>query len=959
MTEKSDKHATNTDNSNDCLSALDISPLDAVSLSTKARSRLLNFLLRWDHYAEVEQCLDVVMPVYPSLVSLMDIRIRAQMGIGETEAALATMAIRQQRKTSVTAKILEARIHLERGDTGKVMEIALALNQEASDKGWSWGLLGEGYFLGGEVDKAEGAYRRQLELSPSSSSPLLGLMDVYTAREDWISASAYAVRALTLNPDYPPPVDSLRRLSCLFKQTGDLNHTIEIDEALAQRYRQELVDLKTFLSEELTGKSPTEGDVGRVEVEDVEPLPVSTLPISDGNRTRIEKAAEKYFPFDQFLPGQVETMSAMLDGHDVLALLPTGGGKSLCYQLPAMMEEKGTTVVISPLIALMKDQVDSMPPEVQKVTTAINSTLEWDKLCNRLRSLAQGRYRMVYVAPERLRQLNFLDALKESNLVRLVIDEAHCVSIWGHDFRPDYLFIAHVRKVLGNPPLLALTATAPLRVRRDIIQRLGKLEVVSADIHRANLRLEVVHARNNDEKMRHLLAICQAESGSGIVYAGTRDRCEMLSGVLNSNGISASYYHAGIPNRSQVQDDFMSGRTRVVVATVAFGMGIDKSDIRFIVHYFPPPSLESYYQEAGRAGRDGLAARCVLFFSSSDKTVLTRRANEAVLSIEFLRCVYGAISKRAKRAAKTRNKRYLQVAADDLRRDIKADETQIRVAISLLEAAGLLRRHFDAPRTAVVTLLRRHTRSQNEQNLKNEKAFTAFCDAARLIPGQPLHVDLIGLAETIGVEPENIEMCALNWSKEHLIEYRPVGRDLLLECLPTPADSAERVKNILERYTTIQIQRVEEITAYARTRRCRHGHISVYLGGRSIKDCGACDNCLGLSVNLADLPESMPEIEQFRTILNCVAGARWGIGPYSLSCCLRGDKRAPDWTRKLDQFRALAFRSQAALDNLIARLIEAGMLQSRQLDHGGAALSLTERGQRARDDKEILGQLLP
>jgi superfamily II DNA helicase RecQ len=229
----------------------------------------------------------------------------------------------------------------------------------------------------------------------------------------------------------------------------------------------------------------------------------------------------------------------------------------------------------------------------------------------------------------------------------------------------------------------------------------------------------------------------------------------------------------------------------------------------------------------------------------------------------------------------------------------------------------------------------------------DKDVFDAFCRAARLKPGQSLGVDLIGVAENIGLEPENAEMCVMGWSKERLIEYRPVGRDLLLERLLPPADSAEQVKNILERFTTIQIQRVEEITAYARTRRCRHGYISVYLGGRALKNCGACDNCLGLSATLDGVPDPMPEIEQFRTILDCVAGTRWGIGPFSLNSCLRGINRAPDWTKKLEQYGALSFRSRSALNGLVDRLLDAGMLSNSQLDHGGTVLTVTNQGRSA------------
>jgi ATP-dependent DNA helicase RecQ len=337
-----------------------------------------------------------------------------------------------------------------------------------------------------------------------------------------------------------------------------------------------------------------------------------SVPVSAHEQRELTDAAQRLFGYPGLLPGQAQIMTCTLRGEDVLAVLPTGGGKSLCYQLPAFIAPSGTTLVISPLIALMKDQVDKLPSEVRGLATSINSSLQGDELTRRLEGVKTGRYRLVYAAPERLRQPSFLHALRRAGLNRLVIDEVHCVSMWGHDFRPDYLYIAEARKALGNPALLSMTATAAPRVREDILQRLGRMRVIAGDVMRANLRLEVLQAHSMDEKLRFLLSFCRDETGAGIVYASSRVRCEELAELLRSQGVSAIHYHAGMENRAEAQDEFMSGRARVVVATVAFGMGIDKPDIRFILHYEPPASLEAYYQEAGRAGRDGLPARCLL-----------------------------------------------------------------------------------------------------------------------------------------------------------------------------------------------------------------------------------------------------------------------------------------------------------------------------------------------------------
>lgn len=236
-------------------------------------------------------------------------------------------------------------------------------------------------------------------------------------------------------------------------------------------------------------------------------------------------------------------------------------------------------------------------------------------LASRLEQTAQGAFKLVYAAPERLRQVPFLDALRHAGVSLLVVDEAHCVSLWGHDFRPDYLFISKAWQELGRPPILAVTATATTHVRDDIQAALGKMRLIATDIHRPNLRLEARKLFNEQQKRQSLLALCSEMKGSGIVYTMSRKRCEALADMLEREGESVMHYHAGIADRAAAQDRFMQGQARIVVATVAFGMGIDKENVRFIIHFDPPGALENYHQEVGRAGRDGLPARCVLLFT--------------------------------------------------------------------------------------------------------------------------------------------------------------------------------------------------------------------------------------------------------------------------------------------------------------------------------------------------------
>jgi len=961
----------------DVLVELGISPRQVLGLGGRQRSRLLNFLLRWERIETLDDCLDVLIPANPTLVSLLDLRAKAFLAQGRPDDARAVMEERLERKTSLTARALLARVHLARGDGEAAHQIARALVEERGDSPVARALLGEVALARGKTQAALAAYRRLSELRPQGRAYLLGMMSLYQAGDDWVTASGYAVQLLRSADDEKPLSASyLHRLRGYFQASGEETRVADLEAELARRYADELAELRAALSpipqaRPAPAPIPLKADHGPP-IPDA-PLPTfDQVPVSEDERASITDAARRLFGFERLLPGQLETIACVLRGEDVLTILPTGGGKSLCYQLPALLAERGATLVISPLIALMKDQVDSLPAGLRLRATTINSSVERDALRERLEQTADGVYRLVYAAPERLRQPSFLHALRRAGVDRLVIDEAHCVSVWGHDFRPDYLTIGEAREALGDPPLLAMTATAPPPVRRDILQHLGDpsassgqvpstsgstsspqgsghgLRIIAGDVTRPNLQLEVLHARDTDEKLRRLLSFCRAELGSGIVYAGTRARCERLAALLRQHGVDAGHYHAGIADRAGVQDDFMAGRIRVVVATIAFGLGIDKPDIRFIVHFVPSSSLEAYYQEAGRAGRDGAPARCLLMYAPSDRAMLTRRARREMLPVEFLRAIYAAVKRRLNGATSGR------VASADLERDVQADNTRVRVALSLLEEVGLLRRGPDLPRAAVVCLT-------IDDVPAGAPDLAAFCRAARLRPGQPLTVDLADVARRADLPLDGVERRVLAWEDAGWLTYGPARRDLLLELLPPPADAAGRIETLLERYATVQAQRVDEIAAYAQTRRCRHGHLNAYLGGRVIERCRACDNC----VEIPPPPDpGLPdEREQFLTILRCIA--RWSWGRVSLVRILRGEAKArpggqPLNERARDQvgFGALAFRSGTAVERMVDCLEHGGFLRARRLDHGGVVLELTPEGRAALQDPSALDGLL-
>ena len=336
----------------------------------------------------------------------------------------------------------------------------------------------------------------------------------------------------------------------------------------------------------------------------------------------INQTLKQYFGYDSLRTGQEELINGILAGHDVLGIMPTGAGKSLCYQLPALML-KGITLVISPLISLMSDQVKALN-QAGVHAAYINSSLTENQIRMALSYASQGRYKIIYVAPERLNTPRFLDFACKADISMLTVDEAHCISQWGQDFRPSYLEIAGFLTRLPRRPIVsAFTATATERVKNDIVASLGLNNPVTmvTGFDRPNLFFRVVTRKGGSQKDNSIINyVKKHEDESGIIYCATKKNVDKLYTLLNEQGISAGRYHAGLSNdeRKQNQEDFTYDRIRVMVATNAFGMGIDKSNVRYVLHYNMPQSLEYYYQEAGRAGRDGEEAECVLFFSKQD-----------------------------------------------------------------------------------------------------------------------------------------------------------------------------------------------------------------------------------------------------------------------------------------------------------------------------------------------------
>ncbi|HEX5583970.1 ATP-dependent DNA helicase RecQ [Gaiella sp.] len=410
----------------------------------------------------------------------------------------------------------------------------------------------------------------------------------------------------------------------------------------------------------------------------------------------LRHALKDLFGFDDFRPGQQLVVRAAIEGRDTLALMPTGAGKSLTYQLAAMLRPT-PTLVLSPLIALMKDQVDKLPPRVAAAATFVNSSLAPEEAAARLRSVAAGEMRILYAAPERLRQQGFVKTLREIGVGLVVVDEVHCVSMWGHDFRPDYLFIRRALEALDAPAVLGMTATATPSDAEAIGAALGRrFELVRTTVHRPNLRYEVERAENGEERLRGLIdRLRRLDGAPAIVYARSRRSCEEIARTLRGHRVAAEHYHAGLDpgERTRVQEAFIAAHTPVVVATTAFGMGIDKPDVRLVALVNFPDSLESYVQMVGRAGRDGAPSDTVLFAGDADAAALRRFSSRSVPTPELLRAVY--------RVVRDADGAIVPQALSD----VVGEEHDPRVLVGMLEQAGIWRRGYDTGRTMRIELL--------------------------------------------------------------------------------------------------------------------------------------------------------------------------------------------------------------------------------------------------------------
>jgi ATP-dependent DNA helicase RecQ len=566
-------------------------------------------------------------------------------------------------------------------------------------------------------------------------------------------------------------------------------------------------------------------------------------------------ALRQHFGYPDFRPGQAQAVESVLQGHDTLVVLPTGGGKSICYQVPALMLPN-LTVVISPLISLMKDQVDALARRGLPATF-VNSSLTATQVADRLARAQRGEFKLLYVAPERFDFGSTAERLKGTGVSLLAIDEAHCISEWGHDFRPSYLRIAQVRERLGWPPVVALTATATPHVRSDIVRqlKLEKAKTIITGFDRRNLRYHVVSTRTEQDKDAALVGILLQTPGLAVVYASTRRTVERITNVLNDARIPAVAYHAGLDDkrRHEVQDSFMKERVRVIVATNAFGMGIDKPNVRLVVHYAMPGTLEAYYQEAGRAGRDGEPANCFLLHSFQDRFTHEFFIKGSYPEREVVEDVYRVL-RRATAASES-----LELSAEDIASSVrgKVNVREVEGALRILTSAGAYRKQAESGARANIRLLATPQRIKRELGNESDSLELGLLRAMWRAAGTALEegvaIDLDGLPPGFGGASRVVPLLDALQSRQ-FIEWKRVGGGNVLDHPQRALAQFDIDWAILDRRRRAELAKVDAMQQYAYLKTCRRGFVLRYFGDPAARaQCAGCDNCLGTHVDTSRL----------------------------------------------------------------------------------------------------------
>ena len=563
-------------------------------------------------------------------------------------------------------------------------------------------------------------------------------------------------------------------------------------------------------------------------------------------RERAKETLKKYWGYDSFRPGQEEIVNAALEGRDVLAILPTGGGKSVCFQVPAMIRE-GIALVVTPLIALMKDQVQNLEARGIKAL-AVHAGMSRREVELTLNNAVYGDFKFLYLSPERLSTRLFSQFVSAMNISYIVVDEAHCISQWGYDFRPDYLGISRLREVV-DAPVIALTATATPAVAKDIMQNLGFREenLVKSGFERPNISYIV---RQCEDKLGKLLSVLNSVPGTGIVYVRSRRKTEELSAFLNSQGISASFYHAGLgPSlRAERQAKWKSGEIRVMACTNAFGMGIDKPDVRSVVHFDLPDSPEAYFQEAGRAGRDGQPSFAVLLWNSLDIRKLHRNLTVSFPSLEYIESIYHKVHIFFEIPYDCGEGRSLKFDFETFCRQFHLSREGALYAMEYIARAGHWTLSEDVEIAARVGIIpsRSELYDLSMPDAGMSRVLETLMRRYSGIFSYPVPIEEDYVASACGMGVPRLRQVLYELSVNHLVRYIPADTSTVLflhhnHLQPKNVDLCPQRYGFLKKAAT---QRAEAMIDYvSRDDVCRSRYLLEYFGQSDTSDCGCCDVC--------------------------------------------------------------------------------------------------------------------